>query len=177
MLDARERDLADPSPADIAALEDYADATSGSLVRLALAVLGATDPWACQAAREVGVGYALAGLMRAMPYHAAAGRRYIPDDVCAAVGLDPADYAASRPTAALHAATAAIAAAARAHLAAARRRATPRTARPALLPAIVAERFLLRLARVDHNPFAAELRVPDAMQSWRLAAAMLTGRV
>jgi NADH dehydrogenase [ubiquinone] 1 alpha subcomplex assembly factor 6 len=176
MIDARERDLADAAPADMAALEGYAGATSAGLVRLTLAVLGAGEPEAHAAAGEVGIAYGLAGLLRAMPFHAAAGRRYIPDDVVARGGLDPADYAAQRPTPALRAATAEIAEAARGHLATARRRAAPRTARPALLPAVIADRFLARLARAGHDPLAPELRPPDPLQAWRLAAAMLTGR-
>ena len=46
MLDAREADLSDELPADIAALEDYADGTSAELMRLALDVLGTGDPQA-----------------------------------------------------------------------------------------------------------------------------------
>jgi NADH dehydrogenase [ubiquinone] 1 alpha subcomplex assembly factor 6 len=179
MIDARERDLADAAPADMAALEAYAAASSGGLVQLAVAVLGAgEEPIAHTAAGEVGIAYALAGLLRAMPYHAGSGRRYIPDAVAVSAALDPADYAARRPTPALCAAAREIAEAARRRLAAARRlhRSVPRAARPALLPAVIADRSLIRLRRAGDNPFAPELRLPDPMQSWRLAAAMLTGR-
>jgi NADH dehydrogenase [ubiquinone] 1 alpha subcomplex assembly factor 6 len=176
MIEAREADLADGAPADLAALEDYAAATSASLMQLALFVLGADARRAHAAAREVGIAYGLAGLLRAMPFHARSGRRYIPDDIAARTGLDLADYAALRGTPALRAAVAEIAAAARDHLAAARRHAAPRAARPALLPAVIADRFLARLRRAGNDPFAPPLRVPDPMQVWRLTAAALTGR-
>src|SRR3954469_1186159 len=63
IIDARERDLYDTPPADIAALIDYAEGTSSALIYLALEALGAADPVAVEAAREVGIAYALAGLL------------------------------------------------------------------------------------------------------------------
>src|SRR3546814_3200488 len=55
LIDAREADLDDDPPADMAALEEYAEATSAPLVWLALDVLGAADDSACRAGREVGI--------------------------------------------------------------------------------------------------------------------------
>jgi phytoene synthase len=178
MIDTRERDLADEPPATLAALEEYAEGTSATLIYLALEVLGAAQPAAHMAAREVGILYALAGLLRAMPFHARAGRCYIPADTGARLGLDPRDYADLRDASGLRAATAEIAAAASGHLQAARRyrRDTPRSARAALLPAVIAERFLARLKKTGYNPFAPELGIPDPLQSWRLFAAALSGR-
>lgn len=178
LIDARERDLADEAPATLAALEDYAEGTSATLIHLALEVLGAADPPASAAAREIGIGYALAGVLRAMPFHARAGRSYVPAESAARLALDPADYAGLRASAALRSAAAEIAAAAGAHLRAGRRhrREVPRSARAALLPAVVAERFLARLRRAGDNPFAPELTIPDPLQSWRLLAAALSGR-
>jgi phytoene synthase len=178
MIDTRERDLADEPPATLAALEDYAEGTSATLLYLVLEVLGVTEPSARAAAREVGIGYALAGLLRAMPFHARAGRCYIPAEIAERVGLDPRDYAGLRDTAALRAACTEIAEAASGHLAGARRyrREIARSARAAMLPSVVAERFLARLKRAAFNPFAPELAVPDTLQSWRLFAAALRGR-
>jgi phytoene synthase len=178
MIDTRERDLADEPPATLAAIEDYAEGTSATLLYLALEVLGVTETSAHAAAREIGIGYALAGLLRAMPFHARAGRRYVPADSGARLGLDPADYAGLRDSTGLRAATAEIAEAAAGHLRAARRyrHEVPRSARAAMLPAVVADRFLARLKRADSNPFAPELAAPDTLQSWRLFAAALRCR-
>jgi phytoene synthase len=188
LIDARERDLADEPPPDLATLEDYAEATSSTLLHLALDILGigATPTGdrdrrrpagsaAETAAHHIGIAYALAGLIRAMPLHARTGRRYIPDDIAARTGLDPADYAARRPSPSLRAAVAEIAEAAAAHLVAARRQ-VPRAALPALLPAVVAERTLARLRRVGCDPFASELSKPDPLLIWRLLFANMTGR-
>ena len=178
MIDTRERDLDDEPPATLAALEDYAESTAATLVYLALEVLGVTEPAARAAAREVGIAYALAGLLRAMPFHARVGRCYIPADIAVRTGFDPQDYAGLRDTPAQRAAAAAIAEAAAGHLRAARRnrREVPRTARAAMLPAVVADRFLTRLRRADYNPFAPELATLDPLQSWRLFAAALLRR-
>jgi phytoene synthase len=178
IIDTRERDLDDTPPADRAALIDYAEGTASALLFLTLEALDAAEMPTIKAARAVGIGYALAGLLRAMPFHAAAGRSYIPREIAARAGLDPADYARRRDTPALRATTAELAEAAAAHLAAGRQAAAraPRRAQAALLPAVIAERYLLRLRRAGFNPFAPELARPDPLQSWRLAVAALRGR-
>ena len=175
MIDTRERDLADAPPATLAALEDYAEGTSATLLYLVLEVLEVSEPNAAAAAREVGIGYALAGLLRAMPFQARAGRCYIPAEIGERTGVDPRDYAALRDTAPLRAASAEIAEVAAGHLAQAElhRHDIPRRARAAMLPAVVAKRFLTRLHRAVYNPFAPELAAPDTLQSWRLFAAAL----
>jgi NADH dehydrogenase [ubiquinone] 1 alpha subcomplex assembly factor 6 len=178
IIDTRERDLAEEPPADMAALVDYAEGTSSSLIHLALEALAAAEPAMIAAGREVGIGYAVAGLLRAMPFHASAGRSHLPQDVAARAGLDPADYFRRRDTPALRAAAEELAEAATVHLAAGRRGAgrIKRQALAALLPAVTADRFLLRLKRAGFNPFAPELTAPDPLQSWRLALAALRGR-
>ena len=106
-----------------------------------------------------------------MPFHAGAGRSYIPQEFVAAdAGL--------RDGAGLCRAVEAIAAAADGHLWQARQStgAVPWAALPALLPAIVAERALVRLRRADWNPFDPSVAVPDPLLTWRLAAAMLRRR-
>jgi phytoene/squalene synthetase len=113
-----------------------------------------------------------------MPYHAASGRSYIPAEVSRRAALDPDDYARGRATGALRSAAAELADTAGRHLAEGRSiaRGAPRSARPALLPATIADRALVRLKRSGYNPFLPELRAPDPLQSWRLAIAALTGR-
>ena len=151
LIDARERDLEDEAPASLAALEDYAEATSARLVYLALEILGVRDLAARRAGFHVGVAYALAGLLRAMPYRNRAGRDLTPVEIAAA---------ASR------------------HLGLARagRSGVTRAALPALLPAIVAERYLTRLKQANFDPFDKALILSDPLQSWRFAAAALFNR-
>jgi phytoene synthase len=177
LIDSREQDLADEPPVSLVALEDYAEASSAGLLTAALEALGVRQPDAAAAARDVGIAYALAGLLRALPFHAGAGRRYIPEDVAAAAGLDPRDYAARRASPGLRAAVKTVAETAGFRLAAARRRrGIPRSALPALLPAAVADRALRRLHRAGWNPFDPRLADPDPLLVWHLAAAALRGR-
>jgi NADH dehydrogenase [ubiquinone] 1 alpha subcomplex assembly factor 6 len=178
LIDTRERDLAAEPPASLGVLEDYAAGSSAPLVRLALEGLGAWHPAVEDTARQVGIGYALAGLLRAMPFHARAGRSYVPAELAERAGLDPADYAAGRGTPAMRAVAREIADAAARHLRAARegRAAVPRSAIAALLPAVVADRFLIRLQRTQYDPFAPALAAPDPLQVWRLALARLLNR-
>jgi NADH dehydrogenase [ubiquinone] 1 alpha subcomplex assembly factor 6 len=176
LIDAREADFDEEPPPSLAALEDYAEGTSSQLVYLALEALGVHDPAAVEAGRHVGIAYALAGLLRALPLLAATGRTIIPLDIAARAGLDPGDRLRSSP--ALCAAAAEIASSAAGHLRAARarQRGLPRRALPALLPAVVADRSLKRLMQAGNDPFAASLARPDPLQSWRLTAVALRHR-
>lgn len=178
LIDARERDLDPEPPSDLAELERYADDSSGALVCLALQTLGAVSAEARAAGRSVGIGYALAGLLRALPFHHRTGRRWVPVDIASRLGLDASDYAAERTRNALRQAAAEIAAAAAQHLASARRqkRAIPRAAAAAVLPAVIAERHLKRLQHAGYDPFAPQLALPEPLQPWRLAAAALLRR-
>jgi phytoene synthase len=178
LLEARAADLGDEPPADLAALEDYAEGTSSPLVYLALEVLGARDPEAAAAGRHAGIAYALAGMLRALPSIARSGRRIIPAEIAARCRLGQEDWRAPRGTPALRASVAEIAAAAASHLSAARmlRRAVPGKALAALLPTVIAARALDRLAAARHDPFHPALVRPDPLQSWRLAVAALRRR-
>jgi phytoene synthase len=174
LIDAREADLPGTPPPTLAALEEYCEASSGCLVHLAAEALGFRGEAASSTALEVGIAYGLTGLLRAMPYHAAAGRSYLPDEFA----VDPADYRKRPATPGFRGAVAAIADAAERHLAAARarRRAIPRSAQAAFLPATIASRYLGKLKRAESDPFDPALARPDPLQSWRLLAASLRGR-
>jgi NADH dehydrogenase [ubiquinone] 1 alpha subcomplex assembly factor 6 len=178
LIDARETDFEEDPPPSLASLEDYAEATSARLVYLALEILGWRDPVAREVGFHVGIAYALAGLLRAMPFQARGGRYFIPAEIAARTGLDEQDYRALRSTPALRAASAEVAAAASRHLGSARahRERIPRSALPALLPAIIAAHSLRRLKRAEYNPFDRALAAPDPLQGWRLAVASFHNR-
>jgi len=172
LLQGRTLDLADEPPATITALEAYCEATSSRLLWLALEVLGSreSEP-ATAAAREIGIAYALAGLLRAIPFHARAKRQYIPLDLATEVGLDPATLFSLKATPELAGATERLSARAADHLAAARvhARAVPKSALPALLPGRLAESALRRIARARHNPFDPRLAAPSVGRGLDLA--------
>ena len=157
LIDARETDLTDEAPASLAALEDYAEASSARLVWLALEVLGVHDSAASDAGRHIGIAYALAGLLRLLPLRT---RPIIPAGMSMRRGVSELSAAASR------------------HLDAApiHRKMIPRSAIPALLPAVIARRYLTRLKRARYDAFDPALLNSDPLQSWRLAAVALLNR-
>lgn len=108
MIDAREAEFEDAPFANVAQLEDWLDAGPGNLVRLSLLACGlpAIDAGADRLARETGIGWGLAGLMRALPWWSARGACWIPADRLAAAGLERGQLAAEPPPPALPAALA-----------------------------------------------------------------------
>jgi NADH dehydrogenase [ubiquinone] 1 alpha subcomplex assembly factor 6 len=173
LIDARESDLENGPPDSLAALERYLDATSGNLVLLALTVLGAGEE-AAAAAHAVGIAYGLAGLLRAIPFHARAKRLYLPRDLSAAAGLRPErDLFELRSSPELRRVVAQLAEFATAHLAAAEAAAAhlPQRAFAAVLPAVLARADLARLKRARYDPFARLARLPDPWRGWRLTRA------
>jgi phytoene synthase len=157
LIDARERDLAEP-PATVAALEAYADDSAAPLQLLVLEACKAGGPAANRAARDAAIAYALAGLLRSAAFRARSPRLALPPPL--------KDEAA------------AVAEAARRHLGAARaaRADIPRAALPALLPAVLAAADLARLRRARFDPFAPAVARPDPWRAWRLAVAAALGR-
>ena len=171
LIDAREADLDPAPPPDLAALESYAAATSATLQSLALAILGVEEEAAETAARQVGIAWALTGLLRAVPFHARQKRLYLPEDHLAVTGVRTAELFELRTSDALAGVVMRLAKRARERLSEARRLRgeVPKGALPALLPACLAEAYLARLERADFDPFApsvqAELRNP-ALRLW-----------
>jgi NADH dehydrogenase [ubiquinone] 1 alpha subcomplex assembly factor 6 len=178
LIEARESDLADEPPADLAALETYAEDSAARLVRLALEILGAHDAAAEAAARHVGIAWALIGTIRALPAQARLRRVTLPADLIAEAGLDVARFLELKSSPALSRIVQRLAERAREHLAASRaaRPAIPPAARAALLPAALGDWHLRRLDRRGYDPFAPDLATGDTLASWRLALAAWRGR-
>jgi NADH dehydrogenase [ubiquinone] 1 alpha subcomplex assembly factor 6 len=179
LIAAREFDLGGEAPESLAALESYAADSSARLVWLALEVLSERGEAAIAAGRAVGIAYALAGLLRAVAFHARMKRLYLPRDLGIAAGLHvDREVFELRSSPALRRVVAQVAAAAAGHLANARARrgAVPRAALPALLPGVLAGADLARLARAGYDPFDRRLAGHDPWRGWRLTLAALARR-
>ena len=178
LLDGREFDLEREAPATLDRLEDYAEATSASLILLALEILGAGGAQSREAGCHVGIAWALTGLLRAVPFHARQKRLYLPRDLTADAGLELGELFELRTSAALRGVVGRVAAGAAGHLGAARalRRQLPAAAAPALLPATLAGHYLERLERAGHDPFEPAVQAVVPGNVWRLAWARLWGR-
>lgn len=172
LLNARLTDLDNGPLPDLTALEDYAEGTSAALLFLALELLGVRDDAAFAAARHVGIAWALTGLLRAAPYHAAAGRIYLPFSLLDAHGVEVEDLLAGKPPAALTALGRELSERVRHHIAQARalHRDLPQAAVPALLAAALAESYLDRLAKTGFNLFDPQwslTRPRPALLAWK----------
>lgn len=141
LIAARERDLEAPPPENMAAFEDYAGESAAPLVSLALEAVGADAAALSELARHTGIGWALTGLLRALPHHAAEGRVMLPRDV-----FDPQEMALG---------VAIVVDAARQHIAEARKLRRPASAgaKRASLAAVLADAYLRRLAACGHDPY------------------------
>ncbi len=177
LIDARAADLVNGPPADMEALEAYARGTSSTLVALALEVLGQRGEAAERVTLHAGIAWALTGLLRAVPFHAAQGRVFLPGDLLAGEGIAPTDLLAAATRASLAKVGEAVAERARHHVAAARavRGSLPRGGVSALLIVTLANSYLGRLRRVRFDladTTWSTTRPPVA----RLLAAALTRR-
>jgi phytoene synthase len=127
--------------ADFAALESYVDATSGALMRSAIAVLGG-DP---APAREAGLAYGLTGLLRSLAFHNGRHKLYLPLDLLSAANLAPEEFFILGPGARRDAVIRQVALRARDHWRAAHRGPRPGAALVALLPAALVPLYLRKL--------------------------------
>jgi NADH dehydrogenase [ubiquinone] 1 alpha subcomplex assembly factor 6 len=175
LLEARALDMEDRAPADMGALVDYAEGTAATLTTLSLEVLGQADGAAAEAGRNIGIAWALTGLMRAVPFHARAGRVYLPETLCREAGLDMSDI---RPGPPLAHVVVAVVAEARRHLDAARRhrRAVPGRALAALLPGVLADGYLKTLEKAGFDPFDERVHRAGPGRVAKLWVSALRGR-
>ncbi|NNE84151.1 MAG: squalene/phytoene synthase family protein [Alphaproteobacteria bacterium] len=175
LLDARAADLDDTPPANLASLEAYAEATSGTLSVVAMTVLGYPDGAPARAAQLVGTAWALIGLMRAVGFHAQSQRLYLPDDLLQDHSVDRRGVFNLKPSPALNQVVRDVTDRAGELLLEARalKGEIPRAARCGLLLATLADRHLRDIARADYDPFALPAAAPA--QPLRLTLRSLRG--
>jgi NADH dehydrogenase [ubiquinone] 1 alpha subcomplex assembly factor 6 len=177
LIDGREFDLGDEPPASLAALETYLEKTSSRLLDLQLEILGVEAPAAFEAARHVGIAWGLIGLVRALPFHAAQGRLYLPADLMAAAGVDRDALKGGRTSAAVATVVRRLSDLAAEHLARVRGTGIPRAAIPALLLAAPARLYRRRIARAGHDPFDGRIHAPDPWAVPRLLRVRYFGTI
>lgn len=160
-IDARERDLDDAPYASLDEMVGYARGVGGSISRAAFGQEHAS-------AEPVGTAYALAGILRALPFFARQRRTPLPADL-----LDDAEITTdmlheNKAGPALRRVTEPIAMRALEFLNEARATKPPRGVFAAVLPGKVAALALKRLEQANYDPFDAALRRPAPADIWRL---------
>jgi phytoene synthase len=176
LIDARAMEISSAPFADLAALEAHAAATSGALMRIA-AILLDSDADVAEFTREAGIAYGLAGIMRAIPFHAQRGKSFLPADLLAAEGLGINDALSAPHSAGLKRVIARLAFAARDHFELARRMRIPEQALPALLPAALIPAYLSHVTRRSRDPLRDRSDVSLIRRQFILLHAASLGRL
>ncbi|HVJ41597.1 MAG TPA: squalene/phytoene synthase family protein [Dongiaceae bacterium] len=191
MVAARESDFtanaaareATGSGTDLAAVEDYLDATGGNLIRLSLRIggLDPQDPLVVEGGRLAGIGYGLTGLIRACLFHARDKRLMLPQAVLQRHGVNLDHLFDLRRDlqreGKLAAAIGELAGHAEQKLLALRDLRPPRRAIPALLPAKLALLQLQRLRRHRYDLFDYRGIEGRPLDIWRLLLSRYAGRI
>ncbi|WP_417513271.1 phytoene/squalene synthase family protein [Minwuia sp.] len=153
LIDAREADMDEAPFETVDQLLAYAEATSSNLMRLALIALDVTTGPAHETALPAGRAYALAGIIRAVPFHGVQGRVLLPGQLLASHGImDARQSLGRRDPEKLKAVLTALADIADRSVSDARQvRGLPGAARPALLPLALARLYLRRLRKADFD--------------------------
>jgi 15-cis-phytoene synthase len=149
LIDARRFDLYDEPMVGIADLETYARRTSSILFAIAAQILSCGEAEA--AAESGGIAFAIVGLLRALPLHAARRQLYVPAEILERHQVRTEDLFAGRSGSGFNAAVAELRNLARRHLTAASKGMTelPSAALPAFLPFALIRPWLARSERSD----------------------------
>lgn len=178
IIDGRELDLEDEPPRDLEAFEAYAANTSAALSRLAAMILGLQEEVALQSADHVGSAWAMIGLLRAVAFHAARKRSFLPTDLADKHGLERGDLFELRRSDALVKVTEEVAKRVEKHLKEARahRQRFERSTVAAVLPAVIARQYLKNLAAAGWDPLAPRAQGPNHGLAFKLFIAYLLRR-
>lgn len=170
LLEARIFDLYDDPVPTLGDLEGYAGDTQSALIQLSAIVLGDGGAPPGDAAGHGGVAWTMAGVLRALPQHAARGQIFIPAEVLARNGAGREDILRGRLTPGLAAALAEMRTHAQAHYerSSTEIRGLPIALRPAFLHVALVPLYLKRVARPGFDPFR---EVADVAQ-WRRQIAL-----
>jgi phytoene synthase len=171
LIEARVFDLYDDPMPSLSDLEGYAGETASALIRLACLVLGqGRDPGGATAAGHAGVAYALCGLMRAFPWHAARGQVYLPADLLSRNGVTREDIVRGRGGPGLIYSLKEMRALVRIHL----RKlndlgaTVPAAIRPAFLPVALVEPYLRQMERRSYDPYRTIIGLSPLKRQWTL---------
>jgi phytoene synthase len=176
LIDAREFDLDGVPPADLSALLAYAEGTGAPLLAIALRVAGGgLDPAAVEVSRLAGTGWALTGLLRAVPFHARQHRLYLPTDELENAGVRVSRLFDLKPEPGLTDVVRSIGDRAQANFVASRKllRRLPKRGRSPALLVELGQIYLGDLKQAGWNPIALEAKPQRRFTAARLALAAL----
>lgn len=171
LIEARVFDLYDDPMPSLRDLEGYAGETASALIRLACIILAnGRDPGGAAACGHAGVAYALTGLMRAFPWHAAEGQVYLPADILARNGVTRDDIVRGRGGPGVLYTLKELREIARGHLKKLEelRETMPPSVVPAFLPVALVEPYLRRMERKGYDPYRSIVTLPAWRRQWTI---------
>jgi len=175
LIDAREQDLSPAPFTEMAELESYADATSGHVMRLAARILGAEDADDGYV-RSLGIAYAITGLLRSLPHHAARRRIMLPLGALKEAHLSEEDVYSGRADN-IRILIDNMAAAIESHLNISPKRAVSRSVLPAFLPAALIRPYLKIMKRRGFDPYRDPVEISVPRKQLAMLGAMLRGNI
>jgi phytoene synthase len=163
LIEGRSFDLYDDPMPTCSDLEGYCGETCSSLMRLASIILAdGRDPGGAEAVGHGGVAYAITGLLRALPWHAARGQLYLPGDILARHEVTREDILSGKMSQGLSDALAEMRALARHHCESAIAAAAQMdpVARSALMPLAIVPLYLKRMEKASYEPYRTLVTAP-----------------
>ncbi len=180
LIDAHSLDLEDDPVATVEDLLAYASACSSHVMKLAAFVLIGGEP--CEsldkAAQSAGLAWALTGLIRALPVHAARGQSYIPKDIQSRHNVSIEELYVGLWNDRLEGAFREMIDLARVWLEEARfdLKQVPDVALPAFLPLSLCGSYLRGVSRPGFDPFRQTTDLTLLGRQYRMIKAMVTRR-
>lgn len=171
LIEARQFDLYDEPMETIAQFDAYSGATSSMLFQLAAYIIaGADAAAAAETCGHIGVAYALQGLLRAAPIHAAREQLYLPKEVMTQHKVEVRDYFAMNSTPALLASFEELHDIAHFHLSKAQEGLAdlPKDVLWAFVPATLIKPYLTKIAQAGFDPFNNTLKISQFKRQWRM---------
>lgn len=177
-IEAREQELSAEPAADLAALEQRIEASSGELTLAALDLLEVAEEPARAAGLRLGLALGLVRLLQTLPADLRQGGLQLPRAMLASHDVAADGLHQREAAVTLRPVVADLVARAHEHLDAARgyRQAVPERARAALLPAPLLDAYLRRLARAGFDPSAPVRTRPGGLELLRLLRHYALGR-
>lgn len=179
LIEARIFDLYDDPMPSLRDLEGYVGETSSALIRLACLILAnGRDPGGAAACGHAGVAYGFCGLMRAFPWHAAAGQVYLPADILGRNGVTRDDIVRGRGGPGVLYSLKEMREITRGHVAKFRelRETVPPALVPAFLPVALVEPYLRRMEVAGYDPYRTIITLPAWRRQWAIWRAARAAR-
>ncbi|WP_420547380.1 phytoene/squalene synthase family protein [Curvivirga sp.] len=178
LIDAREKDLEEEAIQTLSELMEYANATGGNCLKLAVTALGVKAEDVMQVAGQIGTAWALIGLMRALPFHLRAKKQWLPEELVKRHKIDGRRMRDLNESLELNLAVKEICGIVSNLLQEARNNevSIPKKVKPLLHLATLAESYVFQLKKAEYNPYDSSLAHPSGLRMFKLLWKNLLGR-